>query len=163
MKDASTLSKDLGVSPQTINARARILGIKPTEVKVEGQPGKPRRVFSPEECDRIAAYGKAQTPVSDSDLGNDDEAIDRGVLALQTAIGNPLSQQFGAIATQLETIEDLAANALVQRVQALPNRVMLKAAQRLQSHEGLDLTAIIGVLGCQALSLPARKIDPSLI
>jgi hypothetical protein len=161
--DSKALAQRCGVTVKTINQRARILGISGTQAKIEGKEGRPATVYNPEECDRIGSYGKAQTPVSDSDLGNDDEAIDRGVLALQTAIGNPLSQQFGAIATQLETIEDLAANALVQRVQALPNRVMLKAAQRLQSHEGLDLTAIIGVLGCQALSLPARKIDPSLI
>ena len=163
MKDASTLAKELGVSPQTINARARIMGIKPTEVKQEGQQGKPRRVFSPEQCTAIASYGTAQNPTTESDTDDDDEAIDAGAMTLRESIGSPLAQQFGAISSQLEAIEDSASIALANRIQAMPSRIMMKTSQRLKSYESLDLSAIVGVLGCQTLSLPARKIDPSLI
>ena len=163
MKDASTLAKELGVSPQTINARARIMGIKPTEVKQEGQQGKPRRVFSPEQCTAIASYGKPSNPTTESDTDDDDEAIDAGAMTLRESIGSPLAQQFGAISSQLEAIEDSASIALANRIQAMPSRIMMKTSQRLKSYESLDLSAIVGVLGCQTLSLPARKIDPSLI
>ena len=163
MKDASTLGKELGLTSQTVNTRARVLGIVPTEIKQEGQTGRPRRVFSPEQCDRIASYGKAQNPVTESDSGNDDEAIDAGAMVMMNAIGSPLAFQFQAITNQLDGIEDHAANALAQRVQAMPSRIMLKTAEKLKSYESLDLSAIVGVLGCQTLSLPARKIDPSLI
>ena len=165
MKDTATISKELGITAQSVNARARILGIKGQEIKEEGKNGRPRRVFSPEECDRIASYGygKAQNPVTESDSGNDDEAIDAGAMTLRESIGSPLAQQFGAISSQLEAIEDSASIALANRIQAMPSRIMMKTSQRLKSYESLDLSAIVGVLGCQTLSLPARKIDPSLI
>ena len=163
MKDASTLAKELGVSPQTINARARIMGIKPTEVKQEGQQGKPRRVFSPEQCTAIASYGKAQNPTTESDTDDDDEAIDAGAMTLRESIGSPLAQQFGAISSQLEAIEDSASIALANRIQAMPSRIMLKTAQKLKAYESLDLSAIGGILGTAPLSLPMKRIDPSLI
>lgn len=163
MKDASTLGKELGLTSQTVNTRARVLGIVPTEIKQEGQTGRPRRVFSPEQCDRIASYGKAQTPVSESDTDDEDEAIDTGSLVLRNTIASPLAKQFGQMNAQLETLEDQAAQAIAQRVKAMPNRIMRKAAQKLNGYESLDLATIVGVLGCQPLSLPARKIDPSLI
>ena len=163
MKDASTLGKELGLTSQTVNTRARVLGIVPTEIKQEGQTGRPRRVFSPEQCDRIASYGKPSNPTTESDSDNDDEAIDAGAMTLRESIGSPLAQQFGAISSQLEAIEDSASIALANRIQAMPSRIMMKTSQRLKSYESLDLSAIVGVLGCQTLSLPARKIDPSLI
>lgn len=163
MKDTATISKELGITAQSVNARARILGIKGQEIKEEGKNGRPRRVFSPEECDRIASYGKAQTPVSESDTDDEDEAIDRGAMTLRESIGTPLAKQFGAISVQLEAIEDSASIALANRIQAMPSRIMRKAAQKLNGYESLDLATIVGVLGCQPLSLPARKIDPSLI
>ena len=139
------------------------MGIKPTEVKQEGQQGKPRRVFSPEQCTAIASYGKPSNPTTESDSDNDDEAIDAGAMVMMSAVGNPLAQQFSAINSQLEAIENAASVAIAQRVQAMPSRIMLKTAEKLKSYESLDLSAIVGVLGCQTLSLPARKIDPSLI
>ena len=163
MKDASTLGKELGLTSQTVNTRARVLGIVPTEIKQEGQTGRPRRVFSPEQCDRIASYGKAQNPVTESDSGNDDEAIDAGAMVMMNAIGSPLAFQFQAITNQLDGIEDHAANALAQRVQAMPSRIMLKTAEKLKSYESLDLSAIVGILGTAPLSLPMKRIDPSLI
>ena len=163
MKDTATISKELGITAQSVNARARILGIKGQEIKEEGKNGRPRRVFSPEECDRIASYGKAQNPVTESDSGNDDEAIDAGAMVMMNAIGSPLAFQFQAITNQLDGIEDHAANALAQRVSAMPSRIMLKTAQKLKAYESLDLSAIVGILGTAPLSLPMKRIDPSLI
>jgi hypothetical protein len=162
MKDTATLSKELGISAQSVNARARILGIKGQEIKEEGKNGRPRRVFSPEESAAIANYGKAQTPTPESD-SDDDKAIDMGAMVLRNAIGNPLAQQFGVITNQLDAIEDQASTALAARVKSMPNRIMLKTAQKLKGYESLDLATIVGVLGTQTLALPARKIDPSLI
>ena len=163
MKDASTLGKELGLTSQTVNTRARVLGIVPTEIKQEGQTGRPRRVFSPEQCDRIAAYGKAQTPTPDSDTDDEDEAIDRGAMTLRNTIATPLALQFQQMNSQLETLEDQAAQAIAQRIESMPRRIMLKASKRLAGYEALDLGAIVGVLGCQPLALPMKKIDPSLI
>ena len=163
MKDASTLGKELGLTSQTVNTRARVLGIVPTEIKQEGQTGRPRRVFSPEQCDRIASYSKPSNPTTESDSDNDDEAIDAGAMVMMNAIGSPLAFQFQAITNQLDGIEDHAANALAQRVQAMPSRIMLKTAEKLKSYESLDLSAIVGILGTAPLSLPMKRIDPSLI
>ena len=163
--DAKSLAEKLKITPKTVWTRAKALGITGTQTKIEGQNGRPGVVYSPEECDRIASYGygKAQNPVTESDSGNDDEAIDAGAMTLRESIGSPLAQQFGAISSQLEAIEDSASIALANRIQAMPSRIMMKTSQRLKSYESLDLSAIVGVLGCQTLSLPARKIDPSLI
>jgi len=135
MKDTATISKELGVSPQTINARARILGIKGQEIKEEGKNGRPRRVFSPEESDRIASYGKAQNPSPESDT-DDDEAIDMGAMVLRNAIGNPLAQQFGVINSQLDTIEDQAAQALCNRVKSMPSQVKGRSDRQRSSMTG---------------------------
>ena len=163
MKDTATISKELGITAQSVNARARILGIKGQEIKEEGKNGRPRRVFSPEECDRIACYGKPSNPTTESDSDNDDEAIDAGSMVMMNAIGSPLALQFQAITNQLDGIEDHAANALAQRVSAMPSRIMLKTAQKLKAYESLDLSAIVGILGTAPLSLPMKRIDPSLI
>ena len=163
MKDASTLGKELGLTSQTVNTRARVLGIVPTEIKQEGQTGRPRRVFSPEQCDRIASYSKPSNPTTESDSDNDDEAIDAGAMVMMNAVGNPLAQQFSAINSQLEAIENAASVAIAQRVQAMPSRIMLKTAEKLKSYESLDLSAIVGILGTAPLSLPMKRIDPSLI
>ena len=161
--DAKTLAEKLKITPKTVWTRAKALGITGTQAKTEGQNGRPGVVYSPAECDRIASYGKAQNPVSDSDSGNDDEAIDAGAMVMMNAIGSPLTLQFQAITNQLDGIEDHAANALAQRVSAMPSRIMLKTAQKLKSHESLDLSAIVGILGTATLSLPMKRIDPSLI
>ena len=161
--DAKSLAEKLKITPKTVWTRAKALGITGTQTKIEGQNGRPGVVYSPAECDRIASYGKAQNPTTESDSDNDDEAIDAGAMVMMNAIGSPLAFQFQAITNQLDGIEDHAANALAQRVQAMPSRIMLKTAEKLKSYESLDLSAIVGVLGCQTLSLPARKIDPSLI
>ena len=161
--DAKSLAEKLKITPKTVWTRAKALGITGTQTKIEGQNGRPGVVYSPAECDRIASYGKAQNPTTESDSDNDDEAIDAGAMVMMNAVGNPLAQQFSAINSQLEAIENAASVAIAQRVQAMPSRIMLKTAEKLKSYESLDLSAIVGVLGCQTLSLPARKIDPSLI
>ena len=161
--DAKSLAEKLKITPKTVWTRAKALGITGTQTKIEGQNGRPGVVYSPAECDRIASYGKPSNPTTESDSDNDDEAIDAGAMVMMNAVGNPLAQQFSAINSQLEAIENAASVAIAQRVQAMPSRIMLKTAEKLKSYESLDLSAIVGVLGCQTLSLPARKIDPSLI
>ena len=163
--DAKSLAEKLKITPKTVWTRAKALGITGTQTKIEGQNGRPGVVYSPEECDRIAFYGngKAQNPVTESDSGNDDEAIDAGAMVMMNAIGSPLAFQFQAITNQLDGIEDHAANALAQRVSAMPSRIMLKTAQKLKAYESLDLSAIVGILGTAPLSLPMKRIDPSLI
>jgi hypothetical protein len=120
-------------------------------------------VFSHEECDRIRAYGKSSKSVSDSVYGTEDDAIAGGAMVLQQAIGAPLAAQFQNISSQLDAVEDTAANALAARVSAMPSRIMLKAAQKLRGSESLDLAAIVSIL--EAPALPARTVsfDPSLI
>ena len=161
--DAKSLAEKLKITPKTVWTRAKALGITGTQTKIEGQNGRPGVVYSPAECDRIASYGKAQNPTTESDSDNDDEAIDAGSMVMMNAIGSPLALQFQAITNQLDGIEDHAANALAQRVSAMPSRIMLKTAQKLKAYESLDLSAIVGILGTAPLSLPMKRIDPSLI
>ena len=161
--DAKSLAEKLKITPKTVWTRAKALGITGTQTKIEGQNGRPGVVYSPAECDRIAFYGKPSNPTTESDSGNDDEAIDAGAMVMMNAIGSPLAFQFQAITNQLDGIEDHAANALAQRVSAMPSRIMLKTAQKLKAHESLDLSAIVGILGTAPLSLPMKRIDPSLI
>ena len=161
--DAKSLAEKLKITPKTVWTRAKALGITGTQTKIEGQNGRPGVVYSPAECDRIASYGKAQNPTTESDSDNDDEAIDAGAMVMMNAIGSPLAFQFQAITNQLDGIEDHAANALAQRVSAMPSRIMLKTAQKLKAYESLDLSAIVGILGTAPLSLPMKRIDPSLI
>ena len=161
--DAKSLAEKLKITPKTVWTRAKALGITGTQTKIEGQNGRPGVVYSPAECDRIASYGKPSNPTTESDSGNDDEAIDAGAMVMMNAIGSPLAFQFQAITNQLDGIEDHAANALAQRVSAMPSRIMLKTAQKLKAYESLDLSAIVGILGTAPLSLPMKRIDPSLI
>ena len=161
--DAKSLAEKLKITPKTVWTRAKALGITGTQTKIEGQNGRPGVVYSPAECDRIAFYGKPSNPTTESDSDNDDEAIDAGSMVMMNAIGSPLALQFQAITNQLDGIEDHAANALAQRVSAMPSRIMLKTAQKLKAYESLDLSAIVGILGTAPLSLPMKRIDPSLI
>ena len=161
--DAKSLGQELGLTAKQIHTRAKALGIVGTQTKIEGKEGRPSTVFSPEECDRIRAYGKSPKSVSDSVYGTEDDAIAGGAMILQQAIGSPLASQFQAISSQLEIVEDTAASALAARVSAMPSRIMLKAAQKLRGAESLDLAAIVSIL--EAPALPARTVsfDPSLI
>ena len=161
--DAKSLAQELNLREKTIHTRARALGIHGTEAKTEGKEGRPPKIFTPEECDRIRNYGKSSKSVSDSVYGTEDDAISGGAMILQQAIGSPLASQFQAISSQLEIVEDTAANALSARIQAMPSRIMLKAAQKLRGSESLDLAAIVSIL--EAPALPARTVsfDPSLI
>ena len=163
--DANALAEKLGCHPKTVRTRARALGIKGSQVKAEGQNGRPGVVYSTAECDRIANYGSPQNPVSDGNLGTEDEAIDQGAMILQRSISAPLSNQLATIANQLEQVEDMGSDILAARIAAMPSRLMLKTAQKLQSYESVDLSAIVGILGSQPLALPAKKIsfDASLI
>ena len=161
--DAKSLAEKLKITPKTVWTRAKALGITGTQTKIEGQNGRPGVVYSPEECDRIASCGKPSNPTTESDSDNDNEAIDAGAMVMMNAIGSPLAFQFQAITNQLDGIEDHAANALAQRVSAMPSRIMLKTAQKLKAYESLDLSAIVGILGTAPLSLPMKRIDPSLI
>ena len=161
--DAKSLAQELGLTPKQIHTRAKALGIVGTQAKIEGKEGRPSTVFSPQECDRIRAYGKAQKPVTDSVYGTEDEAIAGGAMVLQQAIGAPLAAQFQNISSQLDAVEDTAANALAARVSAMPSRIMLKAAQKLRGSESLDLAAIVGILEAPALPAKAVSFDPSLI
>jgi hypothetical protein len=161
--DAKSLAQELNLREKTIHTRARALGITGTEAKTEGKEGRPPKIFTPEECDRIRNYGKSPKSVTDNGYGSEDEAIDQGAMILKGAIGAPLASQFQAISSQLEIVEDTAANALSARIQAMPSRIMLKAAQKLRGSESLDLAAIVSIL--EAPALPARTVsfDPSLI
>ena len=161
--DAKSLASELGITPKQVHTRAKALGIAGTQTKIQGKEGRPSTVFTPEECDRIRHYGKAQESVSDSVYGTEDDAIDQGAMILKSAIGSPLAGQFQAISNQLELVEDTAASALAARVSAMPSRIMLKAAQKLRGAESLDLAAIVSIL--EAPALPARTVtfDPSLI
>ena len=87
--DAKSLASELGITPKQVHTRAKALGIHGTEAKTEGKEGRAPKVFSPEECDRIRAYGKAQKSVSDSAYGTEDDAIDTGAMILKSAIGAP--------------------------------------------------------------------------
>jgi hypothetical protein len=84
-------------------------------------------------------------------------------MILKSAIGAPLAAQFQNISSQLESVEDTAANALAARIAAMPSRIMIKASAKLKNSESLDLAAIVGIL--EAPALPARTvtIDPSFI
>ena len=161
--DAKSLAQELGLTPKQIHTRAKALGIVGTQAKIEGKEGRPSTVFSPQECDRIRAYGKAQKPVTDSVYGTEDDAIAGGAMVLQQAIGAPLAAQFQNISSQLESVEDTAANALAARIAAMPSRIMIKASAKLKNSESLDLSAIVSIL--EAPALPARTVsfDPSLI
>ena len=161
--DAKSLASELGITPKQVHTRAKALGIHGTEAKTEGKEGRAPKVFSPEECDRIRAYGKAQKSVSDSAYGTEDDAIDTGAMILKSAIGAPLAAQFQNISSQLESVEDTAANALAARIAAMPSRIMIKASAKLKNSESLDVAAIVGIL--EAPALPARTvtIDPSFI
>ncbi|MFZ9739317.1 MAG: hypothetical protein ACO3EZ_15050 [Prochlorotrichaceae cyanobacterium] len=161
--DAKALADELKISPKTVHTRAKALGITGSQVKQEGKEGRPATVFSPQECDRIRNYGKAQKPVTDGIYGTEDDAIAGGAMVLQQAIGSPLAAQFQAISSQLENVEDAAAQALSARIQAMPSRIMIKAAQRLKSSESLDLSAIVGILEAPALPAKVVTIDPAFI
>jgi len=163
--DANALAAKLGVTPKTVRTRARSLGIVGTQTKTEGREGRPATVYSPQECDRISNYGKAQEPLQGEAFGSEDDAIDVGAMVLNRAISAPLSTQLATIAAQLEAVEDTGSDILAARIAAMPNRLMLKTAQKLQGYESVDLSAIVGILGSQPLTLPARKItfDASLI
>ena len=160
--DAKALAQELNLREKTIHTRAKMLGITGTQTKQEGREGRPAKIFSPEECDRIRNYGKPQ-PVADGNLGTEDDAIEHGAMILKNSIGAPLASQFQAISSQLESVEDVAAHALAQRIQAMPTRIMLKAAQRIKSSESLDLSAIVGILEAPALPAKVVTIDPAFI
>lgn len=68
--DAKSLAQKLGITAKTVSKRARILGIG-TQAKIPGKEGRPATVYNPEECDRIASYGKPSNPTHESD--SDDE------------------------------------------------------------------------------------------
>jgi len=157
--DAKSLAQKLGISSKTVHTRARALGITGTQAKTEGSNGRPSLIYSSEECDRIANYGTNQNPVSDGTL-DDNTAIDSAAMALRNAIASPLAQQFAAISSQLESIEDQGAEALAMRVSAMPNRMLAKAAQRLAGCETLNIAEVFGVLTPPAL--PSRCIDVNL-
>ena len=163
--DAKSLASELGITPKQVHTRAKALGIKGSQVKTEGQNGRPATVFNPEECERIRNYGKAQEPLQGEAFGSEDEAISQGAMILNRAIGAPLTSQLATIAAQLEAVEDTGSDILAARIAAMPNRLMLKTAAKLQGYESVDLSAIVGILGSQPLTLPARKItfDASLI
>lgn len=161
--DAKTLANELGITPKQVHTRAKALGITGSQIKQEGREGRPATVFSPQECERIRNYGKSQKDVSDGNLGSEDDAIDQGAMILKNSIGAPLAIQFQAISSQLESVEDVAAQALSARIQAMPTRIMLKAAQRIKSSESLDLSAIVGILEAPALPAKVVTIDPAFI
>ena len=160
--DAKTLAAELNLREKTIHTRAKMLGITGTQTKQEGKEGRPSKIFSPDECDRIRNYG-TQKPVADGNLDSEDDAIAGGAMVIQQAIGAPLAIQFQAISSQLESVEDVAAQALSARIQAMPSRIMIKAAQRLKNSESLDLSAIVGILEAPALPAKCVSFDPSLI
>jgi len=163
--DAKALAQELNLREKTIHTRAKMLGITGTQTKQEGREGRPAKIFSPEECERIRNYGKPQKGVSDGNLGSEDDAISQGAMILQQSISAPLATQLATIANQLEQVEDMGSDILAARIAAMPSRLMFKTAQKLQSYESVDLSAIVGILGSQPLALPAKKIsfDASLI
>jgi len=155
--DAKTLAEKLGVTPKTVWTRAKALGITGTQAKAEGKEGRPGVIYSPDECDRIANYGKAK-PVSEG--FSEDEGIESGALALQAQIAAPLAKGFAQIASQIEAIEDQAANALTARVSAMPSRILGKVARNLGTHEALNLGEVFGVLNAPAIEVSAIPMDP---
>ena len=154
--DANALAEQLGVTAKTVRTRARALGIKGTQAK-SGESHRPGTVYNAEECERIANYGQRQKPVTDGNLGTEDEAISQSALALQQAIGSPLAAQFQAIATQLDTLEEDAANALAARVSAVPHRVLSRTAAKLQGFQPVEMAEVFGVLS--APQLPSRPLS----
>lgn len=155
--DAKSLAEKLGVTPKTIWTRAKALGIQGSQVKTEGANGRPGVVYSPEECDRIANYGKSPKPTPES--FSEDEGVESGALALQAQIATPLAKGFAQIASQIEAIEDQAANALTARVSAMPSRILSKVARNLGTHESLNLGEVFGILSAPAIEVSPIPMD----
>lgn len=164
--DATALAKELGKSPQTIYARARVLGIKGTTVKADGGNGRPKQVFSPEECEAIKNYGTQSTAPSNysEDLENlEGEAVGATAGVLASVVSNPIGSQLATVNQHLEAFEDLASEALANRVNQVPSRILLKTAARLKTMDALPIAEVILGLNSTPMALAPRKIDPSFI
>lgn len=159
LMDSKSLAEKLGITQKTVLTRAKALGIKGTTAKIEGQNGRPSAIYSPEECDRIANYGKSQNPTHDGVLGDDDAAEVAG-LSLRSAVAAPLTAQFSSIASQLDSIEESASNALAARVASMPSRILTRTAKKLKGLDCVDLSEVFGVLTTP--SLPMTTIDINL-
>ena len=158
MKDIATIAAELGITPQALNARLRVLGIRPIEVREEGKAGKPKRCLSPEQIAEVSTYGKKQeTP----DYGDQYDAVESGSLALTTALQAPMSQEFAALNSQLSALEEAASNALVRRVKAVQPRILALAAQKLRSEaDFFPMSEVFA--GITAPALPVTTIEVNL-
>jgi len=152
MQDTRTLAQNLGLTEKTIRTRAAALGLTPDQVK-QGA-GRPKAMWSNDQANAIAAYGQSQ----ESDVADiADEETQTATLAYRTAqsaLAAPMGQQFAAINSNLEALEDNGAVALANRISQVPSRTLAKACHLLQSQgETFDIADILGgALGLGSLS-----------
>ena len=146
--DSKTLAAQLGVTVQTINARARALGLTPDQVKASN--GRPKSLWSQEQASAIASYGKTQDSAPTEDLtAVEGDAAAAGYLALQQTVSMPLGQQLSALNQTYEDLEDQAAIAIAHRTSQVLPRAMAKASALLGAQgSGFNLADVArGALG----------------
>lgn len=160
--DAKTLASKLGITPKTVYSRAKILGISGTQAKVEGQNGRPTTVYTPEECDRIARFGKHEQSDRPDTEELEGEALESSALALTQTVALPAIQQFQAINSMIETFEDKAAEAISDRLSQVQSRILAKTAKKLEKQQGMDMSTVFGLLSVPSLGVESvPKFSPS--
>lgn len=144
--DTSTLAQQLGIKPQTVNARARALNLTPTTVSQPGG-GRPKSVWSMEQAKQIAAAGKTQAKANKAKAKAQEfshEQEQAGYLAVQQTQSHMMASlqgQMGQLDMQCEHIEDQFAAAQAARIAAIPARSAAKAHYLLDQHGmGLDFS-----------------------
>jgi hypothetical protein len=158
MKDIATIAAELGITPQALNARLRVLGIRPIEVREEGKAGKPKRCLSPEQIAEVSNYGKKQeTP----DYGDQYDAVESGGLALSAVLQSPMAQEIANIDAELSAFERTLATTIVRRVLSVPPRTLALAAQMLRTETDFFPLSEVFV-GLTAPSLPVTTIEVNL-
>ena len=158
MKDIATIAAELGITPQALNARLRVLGIKPIEVREEGKAGKPKRCLSPEQIAEVSNYGKKQ---ESTDYGDQYDAVESGGTVLATVLQAPVAQEFLALNAQLTQFEEAASTAIARRVRAVQPRILALAAKKLSDEsEFFPLSEVFA--GLAVPSLPVTTIEVNL-
>lgn len=160
--DTKTLAQHLNVTPKTITSRAKALGITPTTATQVGG-GRPKAMWTAEQAQAIANYGKAAEAVALEDLETTEgAAAQAGYLALQQTVSMPLGQQLAALNQTYEELEDQAAIAIAHRTcQVLPRAIAKASALLALQGTGFNFADIAkGALGVG--SMQAKPIQQSL-
>ena len=160
--DAKTLASKLGLTPKTVLSRARSLGITGVQAKIEGREGRPATVFSADECDRIANFGKPEKQANGVTEDDEIDAASNGSIVLSERVLAPLIAQMQDLNQSLDTIEKAMGAAMANRLRQTGSRATGYMVAELSDWQPLAPQANMGTIAQLFGALQPPAITPNL-